>query len=143
MPPYGSTPRSVYPGENAYLFGSIDHSTPPAAGVADNPEVAEPLVVSKSLCICVAPLMSGQVGVGKTITWETTYPSAPASGLTIALQGAMRDIEAEYTDIDTSTAVGGEIRRTASQDFKFFRGRVGAFTGGTNPTVIMKMKASQ
>src|SRR6266852_9622813 len=54
----------------------------------------------------------------KVLTWQTTYPSQPA-GITAILQGAMQDIDGQYVTLDTSTAVGGELRQVTINEVGF------------------------
>lgn len=133
----------MFAGEKGYLFGSINNTLPPPAGQADSAEVAEALVQgNKSICISCPPINSGVPQTDRTITWETIYPSAPAT-VTMLLEGAMRDFDgapSEYVTVDTSTNVSGEVRQTQITGFEYFRARASVVTGGSSPTCIVKMK---
>ncbi len=73
----------------------------------------------------------------KVLTWQTTYPSQPA-GITAILQGAMQDIDGQYVTLDTSTAVGGELRQVTINEVGFVRVRITGL-GGAAPTGIIKL----
>ena len=136
MPLYGSEATSIQPGDNGYFFGNI---IPPPYGPG-NTEASESLIQgTKSRTVVVAPQIAW--GGGKTqrsITWETTVGGAPTVVLT--LQGAMRDVEAEYANVDSSSSGTGEVRQTTPQMFEFWRVVCTTVTGGTAPTLIAKMR---
>lgn len=128
-------PRLNWPGKEAHFFGSI---TPPPYGNGIT-EVGEVVVAGeKSICVTVPAMVGGRPMTGKIITWSTEFPSAPAA-VSISLQSGMRDVEAEYVPIDTTTAVGGERRQIADNGI-FYRAIINSISGGTNPTVIAKMR---
>lgn len=137
MPIYGAPqgPRLILPGKEAHFFGSI---TPPpyGTGLTEVGEVVTP--GEKSMCVVVPAIIGGRPMTGKIITWSTEYPSAPTA-VTMNLQSAMRDVDNEYVTIDTSTATAGERRQIADNGI-FYRVVAAAFSGGTNPTAIAKMR---
>lgn len=99
------------------------------------PEVSESLGVAKSIQAAVD---------GYGISWAYTCPSAPST-IAIQLEGAINDVDAEYTLIGTSqTATSGytEIFATLPELVRFVRLNVTATTGGTNPTIIGKIMNS-
>lgn len=139
MPLAGTVPAtSIYPGENGYFFGGI---TPPPYSDGKT-EFAETLTTdAKSQTVTVASQAGNRAGIpGRTITWETTIAGGP-SGATINLQGAMRDVDAEYVTVDSSTSTTGEVKQTSIQMFEYWRILVGTITGGSNNTIIAKMRA--
>jgi hypothetical protein len=80
------------------------------------------------------------------VRWQTIFGTAPTA-VSIVLQAAMADVEAEYQTIDTTTAVGGEGRSipnnssttvspaTGTVQAKFIRAKVVSSTGGSGLTV--------
>lgn len=138
MPLAGTVPAtSIYPGQNGYFFGGI---TPPPYSDGKT-EFAESLSTGlKSQTVTVASQSGNRAGSPqRTITWETTIAGGP-SAATINLQGAMRDVDAEYVTVDSSTSTTGEVKQTSTQMFQFWRILVGTITGGTAPTLIAKMR---
>ncbi|MGH9780384.1 MAG: hypothetical protein ACRD33_01075, partial [Candidatus Acidiferrales bacterium] len=80
------------------------------------------------------PSYSGFPENGRTIRWQTIFGSAPTS-VSMVLQTAMVDADAQYTTVDTSTATTGEARTVAGVRGKFIRAKVSAITGGSGVTV--------
>jgi len=72
----------------------------------------------------------------RDLNWVIATPSAPSS-FTANLQVADVDQDAEYTTIDTTTAVGKRI--VIGVRANFVRITLGTVSGGTNPTVIGKI----
>lgn len=72
------------------------------------------------------------------ITWETKT-GGTVSAISIVLQGAIRDHDADYATIDTSTAAGGEVRTVAlgQNRWNFLRIKLTSSTN-TNGTLIAK-----
>ena len=91
MPNYNAQvpPYSIFPGDVALAF----NSEAPAAGQA-----------SQQFAL---PSYAGFPENGRTIRWQTIYGTAP-SAVSIVLQTAMSDSDAQYATIDTSAATGGE-----------------------------------
>jgi len=79
------------------------------------------------------PSFSGLPDSGTAIRWQTIFGSAP-SAVSIVLQGAMSDVDAEYQTIDTSTATTGEARTVVNVQAKFVRIRFVSATGGSGLT---------
>lgn len=83
-------------------------------------------------------------GQGRGISWAYTCPSQPGS-ISIQLEGAIGDNDAEYTLIGTAqtTASGyNEVIATAPENVNFVRLNITTFSGGTNPSIIGKILAS-
>jgi hypothetical protein len=96
------------------------------------PEVAEALAVAKGKQFAIS---------GYGISWAYTCPSAPST-IAIQLEGAIDDVDSEYTIIGSSeTATSGynEFFATLPELVRFVRLNVTATTGGTNPTIIGKI----
>ncbi len=118
MPDYNSQnpPNSIYPGDVALAF----NAEAPAAGQS-----------SQQFAL---PNYSGFPENGRTIRWQTIYGTAPTS-VSVALQTAMSDVDAQYTTIDTSTATAGEARTVTAVRGNFIRAQVTAISGGSGVTV--------
>jgi hypothetical protein len=95
------------------------------------PEVAEALVQQ-------AYLQFANDGYG--FTWSYKCPSAPAA-LSVQLEGAIRDVDAEYAIIGTAqtNVNSGIVIATAPDLVNFVRINATTVTGGTNPTFIAKI----
>jgi hypothetical protein len=79
------------------------------------------------------PSYAGQPDTGTAVRWQTIFGTAPTA-VSIVLQGAMADIDAEYQTIDTTTATAGEARAVASVQAKFLRIKFVSSTGGAGLT---------
>jgi hypothetical protein len=118
VPDYNSQnpPNSIYPGDIALAF----NAEAPAAGQS-----------SQQFAL---PNYSGFPENGRTIRWQTIYGTAPSS-ISVALQTAMSDANAQYATIDTSTATAGEARTVTGVRGNFIRVIVNAISGGSGVTV--------
>jgi hypothetical protein len=110
MPNYNTQapPYSIFPGDVALAF----NSEAPSGGQA-----------SQQFAL---PSYAGMPNNGRTITWQTIYGSAP-SAISVVLQTAMNDVDAQYATVDTSTATAGRAN--------FIRAKVSSITGGSGVTV--------
>jgi hypothetical protein len=113
MPNYNTQvpPYSIFPGDVALAFNSES----PAAGQA-----------SQQFAL---PSYAGFPENGRTIRWQTIYATAP-SAVSMVLQTAMSDADAQYTTIDTSAATAGEARTVTAVRGNFIRVKVSSITGG-------------
>ena len=118
MPNYNAQnpPDSVYPGDVVFAF----NAEAPVAGQA-----------SQQFAL---PSYAGFPENGRTIRWQTIYGTAPTS-VSVVLQTAMIDSDAQYATVDTSTATTGEARTVAGVRGNFIRAKVSAMTGGSGVTV--------
>ena len=118
MPAYNpqNPPNSIYPGDVALAF----NSEAPSAGQA-----------SQQFAL---PSYSGFPENGRTIRWQTIYGTAPTS-VSVFLQTAMNDVDAQYATIDTSTATAGEARTVSGVRGNFIRAKVNTISGGSGVTV--------
>jgi len=118
MPNYNTQapPYSIFPGDVALAF----NSEAPGAGQA-----------SQQFAL---PSYAGFPENGRTVRWQTIFGSAP-SAISVALQTAMTDAEAQYTTIDTSTATAGEARTVSGVRANFVRAKVSSITGGSGVIV--------
>jgi hypothetical protein len=118
MPNYNTQvpPYSVNPGDVALAF----NNEAPASGQA-----------SQQFAL---PNYAGMPNNARTIAWQTVYGTSP-SAISVTLQTAMVDADAEYATIDTSTATGGEARTVTNVRGNFLRAKVSSITGGSGVTV--------
>lgn len=102
-------------------------------------ETAEALTQTASVPVAIQAgiVTGGSYG----ITWAYTCPSAPST-IAIQLEGAIRNVAAEYTIIGTSqTTTSGynTIVATLPSLVNFVRLNTTATTGGSSPTIIAKL----
>jgi len=118
MPNYNAQvpPYSIFPGDVALAF----NSDTPSAGQA-----------SQQFAL---PSYAGFPENGRTVRWQTLFGTAP-SAISVALQTAMVDSDAQYATIDTSTSTAGEARTVAGVRANFIRAKVSSITGGSGITV--------
>src|SRR3984957_4402444 len=67
------------------------------------------------------PSFTGISDGGTAVRWQTIFGTAPSSGLSIVLQGAMADVDPESQQIDATTNTAGEARSVAAVQAKFLR----------------------
>ena len=79
------------------------------------------------------PSFAGTTDGGTAVRWQTIFGTNPTA-VSIILQGAMADVDAEYQQLDASTVVTGEARTVAGVQAKFLRIRFVSSTGGTGLT---------
>ncbi len=79
------------------------------------------------------PSYAGQPDSGTTVRWQTIFGGAPTA-VSLVLQGAMADIDAEYQTIDTTVATTGEARTVSGVQAKFLRIKFNSSTGGSGLT---------
>jgi hypothetical protein len=118
MPNYNTQvpPYSIFPSDVALAF----NSEAPAAGQA-----------SQQFAL---PSYAGLPENGRTIRWQTIYGTSPSS-VTVVLQTAMTDADAQYTTVDTSTVTAGEGRNVSGVRANFIRAKVSSISGGSGVTV--------
>ena len=79
------------------------------------------------------PSFTGTTDGGTAVRWQTVFGTNPTA-VSIILQGAMADIDAEYQQLDSSTQQLGEARTVTGVQAKFLRIRFVSSTGGTGLT---------
>ena len=79
------------------------------------------------------PSFTGTTDAGTAVRWQTIFGTAPTA-VSIILQGAMADVDAEYQQLDISAATAGEARTVTGVQAKFLRIRFVPSTGGTGLT---------
>jgi len=118
MPNYNAQvpPYSISPGDVALAF----NSEAPGAGQA-----------SQQFAL---PNYAGFPENGRTVRWQTIFGTAP-SAVSVVLQTAMVDADAQYSTIDTSTTTAGEARTITGVRGNFIRAKVSSITGGAGVIV--------
>ena len=84
------------------------------------------------------PSYAGQPDPGYSVRWQLIYGTAPTA-VSIQLQTAMADVDAQYQTIDSSTAVAGEARTVANVQAKFIRIKFVSSTGGAGLTALLQV----
>jgi len=79
------------------------------------------------------PSFAGLPDGGTAVRWQTIFGTAPTA-VSMALQGAMSDVDSEYQTIDTTTNTAGEARTVAGVQAKFLRIKFTSSTGGSGLT---------
>jgi hypothetical protein len=123
MPNYNAQnpPYSIFPGDVALAF----NSEAPATGQA-----------SQQFAL---PSYAGFPENGRTIRWQVSFATAP-SAVTIQLQTAMNDVDAQYaiptgaTNMTTSLTAGDNLVASGVRA-NFVRAKVTSITGGSGVTV--------
>ncbi len=118
MPAYSNAvpPLSLFPGDVGYSF--IAEAFPANGTSGSQFAIPEP---------------AGMPNQNHAVRWQTIFGTAP-SAVNITLQGAMADVDSEYTVLDTSTATAGEARTLATVRARFLRVNVASSTGGASIT---------
>jgi len=124
MPAYQNVtpPISLSPGDVGFSF---NNEAFPAANTAGSQ--------------FAIPSYTGRADSGNAVRWQTIFGTAPTA-VSIVLQVAMADVDAEYQTIDTTTALTGEARTIPSAavpgnvQAKFLRIKVVSSTGGAGLT---------
>lgn len=128
MPQYGKhSSIGVYPQQFAYAFGAPAIPDGPAALTI----VQKETITQGEKSIPISPsLMVGSRGyTQRQVTWQS-YFSTPPSVVSLILQGALDDVEADYVTVDESSNVNGETR-TVSSNLHFFRVLASTVTGSS------------
>jgi hypothetical protein len=123
MPNYNAQnpPYSIFPGDVALAF----NNEAPVAGQA-----------SQQFAL---PSYAGFPENGRTIRWQVSFATAP-SAVTIQLQTAMNDVDAQYaiptgaTNMTTSLTAGDNLIASGVRA-NFVRAKVTSITGGSGVTV--------
>jgi len=79
------------------------------------------------------PSFAGLPDGGTAVRWQTIFGTAPTA-VSMALQGAMADVDSEYQTIDTTTNTAGEARTVTAVQAKFLRIKFTSSTGGSGLT---------
>jgi hypothetical protein len=119
MPSYQNLfpPISLAPGDVGYSFNN--EAFPGAA------QAGSQFAISS---------FAGQPDVGTAVRWQLIYGTAPTA-VSLVLQAAMADVDAEYQTIDRAAGtVTGEARTVAGVQAKFLRIKFVSSTGGAGLT---------
>jgi hypothetical protein len=79
------------------------------------------------------PSFTGTTDAGTAVRWQTIFGTNPTA-VSIILQGAMADVDAEYQQLDASGQQLGEARTVTGVQAKFLRIRFVSSTGGAGLT---------
>ncbi len=114
MPNYNAQnpPFAVYPGDVVFPFNGESPSPPQA-----------------SQQFALGPTVGGTGPGGRVVAWQTSFASAPGS-VSVTLQAADVDADANYQVLDTSTNTAGERRQVANVQARFLRVRLATQSGG-------------
>lgn len=69
------------------------------------------------------------------LTWVSRFATAPGA-VSLQLQGALNDVDAQYAVLDTSTAIAGEMKHVAGLNIRFVRVRQVSRTGADAYTTV-------
>ena len=118
MPSYQNLtpPSSLFPGDVGFSF---NNEAFPGGALAGS-----------QLAI---PSYAGQPDSGTAVRWQTIFGTVPTA-VSLVLQGAMADVDAEYQTIDTTTNTAGEARTVTGVQAKFLRIKFNSSTGGSGLT---------
>ncbi len=84
------------------------------------------------------PHPAGIPDQSRAVRWQTLFGAAPTA-INVSLQGAMADVDAEYKDIDASTAAAGEARTVTGLQANFVRIKVNSSTVGSGSGFTAKL----
>lgn len=84
------------------------------------------------------PSFTGTADGGTAVRWQTIFGTAPTA-VSLSLQGASADVDAEYTTLDTTTNTAGEARTVANVQAKFLRIKFNSSTGGAELTAKIQV----
>jgi hypothetical protein len=82
------------------------------------------------------PSFAGQPDTGYAVRWQTIFGTAPTA-VSLQLQGAMADVDAEYQTVDSTTNLAGEARTVTGVQARFLRIKFVSSTGGSGLTAKM------
>jgi hypothetical protein len=118
MPSYQNLtpPISLFPGDVGFSFNN--EAFPGSAQAGSQFAITAP---------------AGPAEMGRTVRWQTIFGTVPTA-VSLSLQGAMADVDAEYQPIDTTTNVAGEARTVTGVNAKFLRTKFTSSTGGAGLT---------
>src|SRR6266849_5316098 len=79
------------------------------------------------------PSFTGVPDSGTAVRWQTIFGTAPTA-VSLLLQAAMADVDAEYQTVDTTTNTAGEARTVTGVQARFLRIKFNSSTGGSGLT---------
>ena len=118
MPAYSNAtpPLSLFPGDVGFSFNAESFPADGTAGAQ-----------------FAIPEPAGLADQTHAVRWQTIFGTAPTA-VSMILQGAMADVDAEYQQLDAASLTTGEARTVAGVQAKFLRIRFVSSTGGTGLT---------
>lgn len=119
MPNYSNAnpPISLFPGDVGFSFNNEAFPGGAQAGAQ-----------------FALPAPAGFPDQGRSVAWQTLFGTNPTA-VSIQLEGALADVDAEYFKIDgPSTAVAGEQRTVPNVRARFLRAKFNSSTGGAGLT---------
>lgn len=123
MPAYSNTtpPLALYPGDVGFSFNN--EAFPAGAQAGTQFAISAP---------------DGFPNQGHTVVWQTVFAAEPTA-ISVSLQGAMADVDAEYATLDTSTNASGEQRTVANVRARFLRLKQNSITLGSGAGLTAKL----
>jgi hypothetical protein len=118
------------------LAGTTASAADPGQAIVPVPEVGETLVNNQASQAFAIQSVAGANISGRAVNWSSTFPTAP-SGVTLTLQGAMFDVDAQYATLDSSTSLSGSNRVIDGVNQRFLRVSVSGLTG--SGTAVVKI----
>jgi hypothetical protein len=114
MPNYNAQnpPNSIFPGDSFLLFDAESPAPPQASQQA-----------------ALAGVYDGAAGTPQDVRVDIRYASAP-SAVSVDVQSAIDDIDADYVTEYTSTDVNGESVKLTALKARFLRVKLNSQTGG-------------
>lgn len=138
MPAYTSTLPVValYSGNLGYSFGSSNnYSSNTNVPNATSTGEAIPTTSTAGRQFAIPETVNGLSDGPCAITWQTVITGSPTA-VSVGLQLASVDADAQYQTVDTSTNTSGEIRTYGATAARFVRLIVNSSAGGTTPTIV-------
>lgn len=125
----GSFTVATVPTGVTFTFAQTADDDTGTGGTATGSSIYEafPAVNTAGTAFAVPDVPYGAGLNGRAITWRYQVVTAPGA-LTVALQGAMTDTEADYVTIATATTVGGLATVTTGVHHPFLRLKITALT---------------
>jgi hypothetical protein len=117
--------------------GNVGAGADAGQAIILNGEVPELLPVNGASQALAIQTAAGQNDNGKNIAWATRFTVAPLA-VTLHLQGALLDIDADYVDIGTTTSLTGDNLVVSNVTQRFYRILVTDYSGST-AKIISKM----
>lgn len=127
-------PTSLAQGDFAYSFGSYNYLT--QTETLETIPAIVPQAGARFAIGSALPVFAS----GRSVTWEVEFDAAP-NAYAASLQGAMRDVDSEYFDIDTNVSLTALQRTVANVQQKFLRVKLESITAGGAANVAAKILA--
>ena len=129
-------------GTISFLSGTSVATTPDTGtAIAEVPEIAETLAEGKSIAVC---LESPECDSQKTVPLAVTFTTKPTA-VTVTLQVALRNVDAEFTSTTTAVTVAGgaytagPVVQATLQRGYYYRVLVSGLTAGSGAGLVVKI----